>query len=46
MTVTQFKKLMELPDTKKKYPTITMDLAKVGKKQAQEIIDIMKKKRA
>lgn len=44
LTVEQFKRLLENPNLKPKYP-ITIDLAKVGKKQAQEIIDILKKKR-
>lgn len=47
VTVAQFKKLMELPDdTKENLPIITMDLAKIGKKQAQEITNLLKKKRS
>lgn len=45
ITVDQFKRVLEKSDTKPKYP-ITIDLGKVSKKEAQEIIDLLKEKRS
>lgn len=44
LTVKQIKILLALPETKVKLP-ITIDLGKVSKTQAQEIIDLIKEKR-
>lgn len=43
ITSIQFKKLLENPDIKVRYP-ITLDLNKISKKEASEIIELLKKK--
>lgn len=45
ITTQQFKRLLEKPQIKPKFP-ITIDLAKVSKEEAQEIIDLLKEKKA
>ncbi|RYZ81465.1 MAG: hypothetical protein EOP04_23925 [Proteobacteria bacterium] len=44
LTADQFKRLLQKSDTKPKYP-ITLDLKKISKAEAQEIIDLLKKKK-
>ena len=45
LTTAQFKRLMANTDSKSKRPMITIDLGKVGKREAQEIIDLLKEKK-
>ena len=44
MTLTQFKRILELPDTVAKYP-ITVDLSKVPKDELKELVELLKKKK-
>lgn len=44
MTLAQFRRILELPDTVAKFP-ITVDLSKVPKEQLKELIELLKKKK-
>lgn len=44
LTVAQFKRILERPDTEAKYP-ITIDLKKVPKSEVKELIALLKKKK-
>lgn len=43
LTVDQFKRLLERPDTKPKYP-ITIDMKNVSKAELKDLVELLKKK--
>jgi hypothetical protein len=45
LTTAQFKRLLATAETNSVRPIITLDLGKISKKEAQEIIDLLKEKK-